>query len=195
MPEYILEIVEGPEAGRQFPLNGSVEVGRDPQAGVVLANDDLVSRRHTRLTPAEDGVMVEDLESRNGTFVDGDEIHGTAHLSPGGQLLLGVTVLELRVAEEAATRGTAVRPIPQALTGLRPLPEAAPAVTAVREVPTFAVEEREPDYVPPDLVSEAPLGMQLHPLLDIHTKSKAKAAPFALLVLAAFVVMLYLGLR
>ena len=30
MPDYVLEIVEGPEAGRQIPLAGPVVIGRDP---------------------------------------------------------------------------------------------------------------------------------------------------------------------
>lgn len=195
MPLYTLEIVEGPEAGRQIPINGSLVVGRDPRAGVVLAQDDLISRRHVRLTPTEDGVIVEDLGSANGTFVDGEEIHGQERLSPGGQLLLGVTVHQLRTAEEIASRGTAVRPIPKALSGLRPLPAAEPTATAVREVPTFAVPDWTPDYVPDDLAREKPLGAGLYPLLDVHTKSKARAAPVALLVLAAIVVILYLALR
>lgn len=43
MPEYVLEIVEGPEAGRQIPLTQAIEIGRDPSAGIALLQDDLVS--------------------------------------------------------------------------------------------------------------------------------------------------------
>src|SRR6266849_6527287 len=88
MADYVLEIVEGPEAGRQIPLARPVVIGRDPSAGVALEQDELLSRQHVRLTPEADGVRVEDLDSRNGTFVDGDQIFSPAHLAPGGQLLL-----------------------------------------------------------------------------------------------------------
>lgn len=195
MADYVLEIVEGPEAGRQIPLEGPVELGRDPASGIALLQDELVSSHHLRLTPEDDGVRVEDLESRNGTFVDGDEIFGPAHLAPGGQLLLGVTVLQLQRAPDAASGMTAVRPIPASLTALRPLPAAdeQPVVTAVREVPTLAVSEAEPDYVSPSALDSG--SADLLPLLDTHTKGKARGAPIGFFVLAALAVMLYFALR
>src|SRR2546425_5324430 len=127
MADYVLEIVEGPESGRQIPLAGPVEVGRDPSSGVALLQDELVSGHHVRLTPQDDGVRVEDLESKNGTFVDGDEIYGPAHLSPGGQLLLGVTVLELQRAPDAASGPPRARPPPPPPPPPRPPPPAPPA--------------------------------------------------------------------
>ena len=198
MADYVLEIVEGPEAGRRIPLSGTVEIGRDPNADVPLLQDELVSRRHVRLIPEDDGISVEDLDSRNGTFVDGDEIVGPAHLSPGGQLLVGVTVLELRTAAEAASGHTGVRPIPAGLTALRPLPAsgAPPSVTAERRVPTLAVPESEPDYVPASAVEARRAdAVQLFPLLDEHTKGKARGAPIGIFVLVALAVMLYFALR
>ena len=45
MSELLLEITEGPGAGRQAPLVDPLEVGRDPSSGLVL-EDDLVSGRH-----------------------------------------------------------------------------------------------------------------------------------------------------
>ena len=117
MPDYVLEIVEGPEAGRQIPLVGETVIGRDPAAAsVALLQDELLSRRHVKLTPEADGVRVEDLESRNGTFVDGDQIYTPAHLAPGGQLVLGVTVLQLANAPEMARGATSVLQIPASLT-------------------------------------------------------------------------------
>jgi pSer/pThr/pTyr-binding forkhead associated (FHA) protein len=201
MPDYLLEIVEGPEAGRRIPLAGPIELGRDPSAGGPLMQDELISRRHVRVTPEGDGAKVEDLESRNGTFVDGDEIYGPAHLAVDGQLLIGVTVLQLRPA--AAEGGpSAVRPIPAGLTALRPLPSEAPAVTAVRQVPTLAQDESEPTYVPAEALErkDGKDGKDadtsgLLALLDSHTKSKARGAPIGLFVLAALAILLYLSLR
>ena len=195
MPEYVLEIVEGPEAGRRIALNGPLELGRDSTAGAPLLQDELISRRHVRITPEEDGARVEDLESRNGTFVDGDQIFSPAHLAVDGQLLVGVSVLQLRLASEAAGH-TAVRPIPTSLTVFRPLPAEAPDVTAVRQVPSLAVEESEPDYVPANaLEAGTDAGSGLLPLLDMHTKSKARGAPIGIFVLVALAVILYLALR
>jgi len=196
VPEFVLEIVEGPEAGRQIPLGGPVELGRDPAAGAALLQDDLISRRHVRITPESDGARIEDLDSRNGTFVDGDQIFSPAHLAPGGQLLVGVSVLQLRTPTEAAGR-TAMQPIPASLTSFRPLPAAqeAPAVTAVRQLPTLAMAEAEPDYVPANAYESGAAASALLPLLDAHTKGKARGAPLGLFVLVAFAVILYLALR
>jgi hypothetical protein len=196
MPDYVLEIVEGPEAGRQIPVTGRIEVGRDETAEVPLLQDELVSRRHVKLTPEVDGVRVDDLASRNGTFVDGDQIFGPAHLAVGGQLLIGVTLFQLAPAAEAAAGRTSILPIPAGLTALRPLPAAAgvpPAVTAVRRVPTLAMEEAEPDFVPASVLASDT--SNLLPLLDSHTKSKARGAPIGIFVLASLAVMLYFALR
>jgi S-DNA-T family DNA segregation ATPase FtsK/SpoIIIE len=191
MADYVLEIVEGPEAGRMIPLAGPVELGRDAGAGVALQQDELLSRRHVRITPEADGVLVEDLGSRNGTFVDGDQIFSPAHLAVDGQLLVGVTVLQLLNATSGAT---ILRPIPADFTALRPLPAVQPDATTIRPVaPALAVPEAEPDYVPSAALGQG--ASALFPLLDVHTKGKAKGAPIGIFVLVAFAVIIYFGLR
>ena len=199
MAAYSLEIVEGPEAGRTIPLAHPAELGRDPEADIVLLQDELISRRHVRLTPANGEVLVEDLGSVNGTFVDGDEIHSPAHLLPDGQLLVGVTVLQLKTAEEVEAGGTSVRPIPESLAGLRPLPsepERSEVVgTTIRRVPGFATEEQRPDYVPDDLITSQSHQEELFALHDSRTKRKARHAPFALALLVIIVIMIFLGVR
>lgn len=195
MPEFMLEIVEGPEAGRRIPLSGPLELGRDATIGAPLLQDELVSARHVRVTPLDDGARVEDLGSRNGTFVDGDQIFSPAFLAPGGQLLVGVSVLQLRPTSEASAGQTAVRPIPTSLTAFRPLPTEEPVVTAARQVPTLATDEAEPNYVPASALQSDAASGQLTRLLDVHTKGKARGAPIGLFVLVALAVILYLALR
>jgi len=198
MTDYVLEVVEGPEAGRRIRLSGRGEIGRDPDAYIPFPQDGLVSRRHARLTPMADGVSVEDLESTNGTFVDGDQIFGAAHLAPGSRLQVGVTVLELQTAAEAASGRTSVQPIPASLTVLRPLPavEAPPFVPPDGRVPVLAAPESEPDYVSASaLETGAAPASELLSLLDVHTKGKARGAPIGIFVLVALAVILYLALR
>jgi pSer/pThr/pTyr-binding forkhead associated (FHA) protein len=177
MPDITLEIVEGPSSGKQVELAGPIEIGRDQSAGLVL-EDDLVSRRHVRVTPADGGAVAEDLGSSNGTFVNGEEIHAPTRLTPGDHLLVGVTVMELRSAAQVAVSPTAVRPRPAALA----------------QPPPLATPEREPDYVPRDVASAQPKGA-LDPLLDVRTKPKAAAAPIAIFILVVFVVLIYLATR
>lgn len=196
LSEYLLEVVEGPEAGRQIRLAGkSVEIGRDPGVDIVLEGDSLVSRRHARLTPTSGGVIVEDLESSNGTFLNGDEIHVPALLTVGRELTIGVRVLELRTPAQAEK--TSVRPVPAGLTAMQSSPVTPSPPPPPAPAPGFglAATERAPDYVPPDVLGSGGGASPLNPLLDIHTKRMARTAPLALFVLVVLVVIVALALR
>ena len=77
---------------------------------------------------------------------------------------------------------------------LRPLPAVQPDATTIRPVaPALAVPEAEPDYVAPSALGQG--ASALFPLLDVHTKGKAKGAPIGIFVLVAFAVIIYFGLR
>lgn len=195
MTEYVLEIVEGPEVGRRVVLaQQPVEIGREAGAGLQLAGDQLVSRRHARLTPGPQGVVVEDLESSNGTFVDGQQIHTPVVLSPGSELTVGVSVIELH-ASGGAPGLSAVRPVPAGLTALRERPPIPPPPPAPDAPPGLAVQERSPDYLAPSAARSGGAESPLSPLLDIHTKRMARTAPLAIFVLVVFVVIIALALR
>lgn len=169
MARLLLEIVEGPGAGRQLPLERPVVVGRDAAADVVL-DDERVSRQHARITPQAGGAVVEDLDSRNGTFVNREEIHSPVTALPGDDVLLGTTVLELRTDAELATRPSVVRPVP----------------------PALAVPQREPTYVAPP----QPQGQQLlGRYSDTRVKAQARLAPLAIVVLVLFAVLIYLATK
>jgi hypothetical protein len=112
--ELSLEIVEGADAGHRAALSSPMTVGRGRDVDLVLA-DDLVSRRHARVSRSGAGAVVEDLGSRNGTFVNGNQIYGPTRLEPGDQLQLGVTLVELRSARQIAERPSAVQPVPPPL--------------------------------------------------------------------------------
>ena len=127
MTDLTLEIVEGLGAGQRVPVPAPVEIGRGPDAGLRL-DDPLVSRAHVRVAPGEAGLTVTDLSSRNGTFVNGGQVHGTAGLRPGDHLLVGATVLEVRTPEQIASRPSAALPVPAGLTRVS---AGAPAVDLV----------------------------------------------------------------
>jgi pSer/pThr/pTyr-binding forkhead associated (FHA) protein len=173
MPRLLLEIVEGPGAGRQVPLDRPVVLGRDAAADVVL-DDARVSRRHARITPGEGAAVVEDLDSRNGTFVNREEIHAPVSARPGQHVLLGTTVLELRTDAELATRPSVVRPVP----------------------PALAAPQREPTYVAPVSTAARSSGeARLDRYLDRRTKAQARLAPLAIVVLVLFAVLIYLATK
>jgi pSer/pThr/pTyr-binding forkhead associated (FHA) protein len=173
----LLEIVEGPEAGRQIELQGPVVLGRDHSADVVL-EDGQISRRHARVTPSAAGIVVEDLESTNGTFVNHDEVHSPVELAPGDELLVGVTVMQLRSPDQVRAQASVVRAVPPGLA----TPERRPAYVA-DEDPAQAARAGEGAGIP-----------ELDRLVDSRVKSKATLAPLALFVLVALIVVIYLGL-
>ena len=171
MPPLTLEIVEGPDAGTTATLEGAIEIGRGPAVGLALS-DDQVSRRHARITAHGGGALVEDLGSSNGTFVNDQPVHAPTPVSAGDELLVGVSVLQLRSAKQVAAKPSGVRKVP----------------------PALAVAQRKPDFVePPAQAAPRPPVPELDRLLDARTKAQARLAPFALLLLVILVVAIYLG--
>jgi len=87
------------EEGDEFQLNSApVTVGRGGQNDLVLSGDDFASARHARIEVRGDGVWVQDLESTNGTYVNGARVMGAQRLDPGDVLRVGET--DLRVEEQ-----------------------------------------------------------------------------------------------
>lgn len=180
--EINLEVIEGPDAGKQIAVDRPVVIGRDDASDLVLLDGE-VSGHHARVTPSPDGsATVEDLESTNGTFVNQNELMGPARLDPGDHLLVGVSVLELRTRQDIASRASAVIQIP----------------------PAMAMAEREPTYVNPEvrrveLAPAVPSGDVAHPTvdkyLDVKVRRRAQLAPLALLTLVAIALILYFSLR
>jgi pSer/pThr/pTyr-binding forkhead associated (FHA) protein len=72
----------------------SILIGRGIECDVVI-KDVKASRKHCRLTRAEGGFVLEDLESRNGTFVEGKRIEGSVKLKPSQTFKVGDTVFYL----------------------------------------------------------------------------------------------------
>jgi len=91
-----LHVLEGEDAGREFDLAGEqVIVGRDRECHVAVSGT-RVSRRHARLTRQGRGYAIEDLGSRNHTYVNGDEVRGTVPLRDGDQIKVGEVLLAYR---------------------------------------------------------------------------------------------------
>ena len=88
----VLTIIKGPQTGNTFELEGSeTTIGRDPSNGIFL-NDMTVSRAHAKVIRNAAGVMIEDLGSLNGTWVDG-AIVNSAPLHDGSSVQIGTFTL------------------------------------------------------------------------------------------------------
>jgi hypothetical protein len=211
MADPILEMVEGKEPGRTFSLGGEGIAGRDPAQSIALS-DDQISRRHARFALSGGQVTVEDLGSRNGTYVNGQVLQGARPLVPGDQVRMGLTVLELRSEAQVAAQASAVQQMPE-ITAigadvLRPATEAdlAPAPPSPAEPeaapgsPGLRAEEVEPAFVPDAIQRGEAEGSgregydSLAALVDSRVKRQTNVAAFALLAIAALAVIIYLGL-
>jgi DNA-binding CsgD family transcriptional regulator len=78
------------------PDRGPVTVGRRATCDVPLPWDDEVSRRHALLEPVGEQWTLEDLASRNGSYVNGSRVHGRQLLRGSDKLVVGRTTIEYR---------------------------------------------------------------------------------------------------
>ncbi|MGH2806462.1 MAG: FHA domain-containing protein FhaB/FipA [Actinomycetota bacterium] len=88
-------ITEGPAKGKTLNLDGEITIGRSDKCSLVL-DDTYVSQIHARLFSRGDSIMVEDLGSTNGTYVNRRRITAPAELRRGDQVKIGKSVLEMR---------------------------------------------------------------------------------------------------
>jgi len=92
-PHSILRRLDG-EAGAVFPLAPVTSIGRAPGNTIVL-EDDYVSNEHALLMLRGQQWWVEDLNSRNGTLLNGERLHAPTIISAGDVLTIGGSQLKL----------------------------------------------------------------------------------------------------
>ena len=85
----ILIAINGPLKGERWPLDRPLVMGREPGCDVVIP-DRQVSRYHARLTPGANGVVLEDLGSKNGTHYNGSQLTGQVVLQDGDTVQIAV---------------------------------------------------------------------------------------------------------
>lgn len=91
---HCLRLLDGPDAGRRFMIGPEgATIGRTPPADIVFPDPE-VSRAHCRLAARGDDLVVTDLGSTNGAFVDGVRVQAPTSLPVGGVLRVGRQSLE-----------------------------------------------------------------------------------------------------
>jgi hypothetical protein len=110
-------------------------VGREQGAGLVI-DDGGVSRRHARFLDDDGTIVVEDLGSSNGTFVNGDRISSPVELAAGDEVQVGGTVLEVQGTDAAtALMGAGAPPTEQHAGPVPRAPAPAQPGSGKRPVP------------------------------------------------------------
>ncbi|MHA7241055.1 FtsK/SpoIIIE domain-containing protein [Arthrobacter sp. TMS1-12-1] len=98
LPHLAFVVHTGPDAGQVVPLTrGSYVIGR--AAAAITITDPAISRRHALLTVTGDSIVLEDLGSANGTFVDGARV-ATAAITSTADLRIGASRCRLRLLDD-----------------------------------------------------------------------------------------------
>jgi hypothetical protein len=91
-----LVITSGPRQGTELPLSRDpVTIGRSGESGLVI-RDDYTSTHHARLLLWNDEWMIQDLDSTNGTFLDGRRVTVPTQVPLDTPIKIGTTTFELR---------------------------------------------------------------------------------------------------
>lgn len=148
-----MQFISGKYEGLAFrlPASGELTLGRASDLEVVLL-EDMVSRKHAKLSISSDGLLLTDLGSTNGTFINGERIRKAA-VQLNDRLLVGTSIL--RVVSAAA--------LPQ---------QAAPTLAALKA----QLEERDKSPAPA-VPTEGDLdSLPLPDLLQLYATNKRTGA-------------------
>lgn len=96
---YALRFLSGKLQGEELalPNEGDVTVGRASGLDLVLL-EDMVSRQHAQITTKAGTIMIRDLGSTNGTFVNGEKVR-QARLREGDRVLIGTSIIKVVLSE------------------------------------------------------------------------------------------------
>lgn len=92
---YALRFISGKYQGNEYPLpaNREIIIGRGSELDIVLV-EDMISRRHAKIVTGDDYVILQDLGSTNGSFVNGERIR-KSRIQEGDRILIGTSILKL----------------------------------------------------------------------------------------------------
>ena len=92
---HALRFISGKYQGGEFPLPdaGEIVIGRSSELDMVLV-EDMVSRRHAKITVTGGQIFLQDLGSTNGSFVNGEKIK-RARLNEGDRILIGTSIIKV----------------------------------------------------------------------------------------------------
>lgn len=80
--------------GTTFSIIGSIGIGREADNAIRITDDAYISSHHATVSLLADGVVVDDLGSRNGTYLNGTKLSDRRSVRIGDRIQVGYTVLE-----------------------------------------------------------------------------------------------------
>ncbi len=155
---YALRFTAGRFKGGEFPLrpNREFTIGRGSEYDMVL-DEDMVSRRHAKLATLHGQIVLQDLKSTNGTFVNGERI-ALVRLKLGDKILIGTSIMEVVEADRsqpgAAVTTREIQSVPLAMGPPSNPPSQPSPVSAVKSPDIGRTEAAMPVFklgAPPTL--------------------------------------------
>ena len=186
MPRLV--ITKGPGIGRDHAIGTECVLGRAPDVDFTI-EDTNASRRHSRVLAEGDGYVIEDLGSRNGTWVNGARVVQRQGLRDGDVVRIGGTEMIFRqkglLESPAPVRPTAVVPPAVPVAPVRPAAvvppvvrtaPVAPVVPARGPVPVRPAAAVPPVAVTPPVAPAAPPSPPKKPVVSPHPVRRRRSA-------------------
>jgi pSer/pThr/pTyr-binding forkhead associated (FHA) protein len=101
--QFALRFISGKYQGGEFPLrmDREIVIGRSSDLDMVLV-EDMVSRKHAKITTTTGQIVIQDMGSTNGTFVNGEKIR-KSRLKEGDRILIGTSIIKLVAVDGTQT--------------------------------------------------------------------------------------------
>jgi pSer/pThr/pTyr-binding forkhead associated (FHA) protein len=195
--EIKLEVLAGKNVGQAIPITGKkFFIGRAEDCHLRPASE-MISRHHCAIIVEESYVGVRDFGSRNGTFINGDQVFGERELKPGDRLKVGPLEFTVHIVhglgakkrppvsdlKEAAARTAAGGKNEFDVSSwLEDSAEAEPKARSTTETQEFQIGETEtiPSVPPPDPAHKKSPGKLPASPPPSHTRDSREAASKAL---------------
>lgn len=174
-PSFQLTMRSGPTPGKTFLLEKEeILLGRD-LANDIPISDPEISRRHARFMMQGDSILIEDLGSTNGSFLNGQRISSPQQLRAGDVITLGEDIV-LAVEQEGFDPDATVVKSREDLTA-RAIPQPAPSY------------QRQPEPMPQPVPQPVPAAKPYPEQAARVQKSKKKMPAWLIVLIVAIVVI------
>ncbi len=146
--KFLLEIVAGPRVGSKYPIDATALIlGRNPTAAISCPEDNFLSGTHCSFEVVTGGVLLKDLNSTNGTFLDGQRIT-QSHPQSGDVITAGSLTMRILVDPER-------RPLPPPPAATAKRTAAILSHLATLTVPLYCLLDAACDKTIPSLLALA----------------------------------------
>ena len=94
VPARLVVLEPKHKRGTAYAISGVIGIGREPDNTIPIVDDSYLSGHHAKVSVADGRVVVDDLASRNGTYLNGSRITESRTVKVGDRIQIGYTVFE-----------------------------------------------------------------------------------------------------